>query len=66
MEEKVRVFFCGSHSVGKTTLSQEILKRFPTFGFLKEVGRSVLHDMNITREDLNIREIRKVYQKNVS
>jgi len=60
-----RIFLCGSHSVGKTTLADELAKDKKYLGEFKrlhEVGRSALKLQNITRDDLSNDDIRYTYQ----
>jgi nicotinamide riboside kinase len=61
----VRVFICGGHSVGKTTLKDRLAKDFK-FRTIEEIGRSLLQKMGITREDLEKEATRKTYQQEVS
>jgi nicotinamide riboside kinase len=59
---KQHIFLCGGHSVGKTTLMHEILKLRPSLKKITELGRLILNELQITREDLNLIEKRTLYQ----
>lgn len=48
----LRVFICGAHSVGKTTLVNEVGKRL-NLHVEAEVARKVITDLNLRREDFD-------------
>lgn len=48
----LRVFICGAHSVGKTTLVDEIGKEV-NLHVEAEVARKVIKDLNLQREDFD-------------
>ena len=51
----LRVFICGAHSVGKTTLVDEVGKELPNIHKQAEVARKVIKDLNLRREDFDPR-----------
>ena len=61
----LQIYICGGHSVGKTRLSEEIIKLYPQLHYINEVGRTALKVMNISRDDLKDIKIRQDYQKKV-
>ena len=48
----LRVFICGAHSVGKTTLVDEVGKEV-NLHVEAEVARKVIKDLNLRREDFD-------------
>lgn len=48
----LRVFICGAHSVGKTTLVNEVGKKL-SLHVEAEVARKVIKDLNLRREDFD-------------
>lgn len=60
---KVRIFLCGAHSTGKTTLLREVQKEIPSLQSLSEVARELMTKMNINRDDLEIPEKRVQFQR---
>lgn len=48
----LRVFICGAHSVGKTTLVNEVGKQL-NLHVEAEVARKVITDLNLRREDFD-------------
>ena len=48
-----RVFVCGAHSTGKSTLVQEVSKRIPHIHVESEVARRIIRDLKLSREDFD-------------
>lgn len=46
----IRIFLCGAHSVGKTTLAKEIVKD-RNFHMMTEIARKIIQDKGMKRED---------------
>ena len=49
-----RIFICGAHSTGKSTLVQQIAKRIPIH-VESEVARKIIEDLKLKREDFDPR-----------
>jgi len=60
-----RIFICGAHSVGKSTLVQAFLHKHTQWKVIQEIGRGLLQDMNITRDDLEKSEVREQFQRKI-
>jgi nicotinamide riboside kinase len=48
--DNLRIFFCGAHSVGKTTLAKEIVKD-TDIHIQTEIARKIIREMGMKRED---------------
>ncbi|XP_031565696.1 uncharacterized protein LOC116300872 [Actinia tenebrosa] len=46
----IRIFLCGAHSVGKTTLAKEIVKETNVY-MMTEIARKIIRDKGMKRED---------------
>ena len=55
------IYICGAHGTGKSTLVKKLVEqlKWPTIG---EIGRNLLTEMNIDRDDLKKENVRKEYQ----
>jgi len=58
------VFVCGASSSGKTTLVNAFLKRYSGWSTIAEIGRNLLKEMNISRDDLE-GEVQKQFQRRI-
>ncbi|XP_035673971.1 uncharacterized protein LOC118414202 [Branchiostoma floridae] len=57
----LRVFLCGAHSTGKTTLLNDLSQAVRIHGE-PEVARKVIQDMGLTREDLDYRKNPRAFE----
>jgi len=45
---RLRIFICGAHSTGKTTLHRQLAERLPDVYAQNELARQVISDMGLT------------------
>lgn len=58
----LRVFICGAHSTGKTTLVNEVGKEL-NLHVEAEVARKVIRDLNLRREDFDPNRNPKMFEQ---